>query len=106
LHFGHDTLSGRASPTRIAVPAWLKGLPGLARRVSDQEMKMPKMKTKSGVKKRFKITATGKVKHGVAGKRHRLISHNAKYIRTNRGTTVLSEADSRTVKKWAPYGLD
>jgi len=71
-----------------------------------QEMKMPKLKTKSGVKKRFKLTATGKVKHGVAGKRHRLISHNAKYIRQNRGTTVLSEADSRTVKKWAPYGLD
>ena len=34
---------------------------------------MPKLKTKSGVKKRFKFTATGKVKHGVAGKRHRLI---------------------------------
>ena len=67
---------------------------------------MPKLKTKSGVKKRFKITATGKVKHGVAGKRHRLISHNAKYIRQQRGTTVLWEADSKTVKKWAPYGLD
>jgi large subunit ribosomal protein L35 len=39
---------------------------------------MPKLKTKSGVKKRFKLTATGKVKHGVAGKRHRLISHNAR----------------------------
>ena len=48
---------------------------------------MPKLKTKSGVKKRFKLTATGKIKHGVAGKRHRLISHNAKYIRQNRGTT-------------------
>ncbi len=44
---------------------------------------MPKPKTKSGVKKRFKLTATGKIKHGVAGKRHRLISHNAKYIRQN-----------------------
>jgi ribosomal protein L35 len=42
---------------------------------------MPKLKTKSGVKKRFKMTATGKLKHGVAGKRHRLISHNGKYIR-------------------------
>ena len=51
---------------------------------------MPKLKTKCGVKKRFKISANGKVKHGVAGKRHRLISHNAKYIRQNRGTTVLS----------------
>ena len=42
---------------------------------------MPKLKTKSGAKKRFKFTATGKVKAGVAGKRHRLISHNSKYIR-------------------------
>ena len=66
---------------------------------------MPKLKTKSGVKKRFTVTATGKVKHGVAGKRHRLISHNAKYIRQNRGTTVLSHADTKTVKLWAPYGL-
>ena len=71
-----------------------------------KETTLPKLQTKSGVKKRFKITANGKIKHGVAGKRHRLISHNAKYIRTNRGTTVLSEADTKTVKKWAPYGLD
>jgi large subunit ribosomal protein L35 len=70
-----------------------------------KECKMPKLKTKSGVKKRFKITATGKVKHGVAGKRHRLISHNGKYIRQNRGTEVISDADARTIKKWAPYGL-
>jgi large subunit ribosomal protein L35 len=67
--------------------------------------KMPKLKTKSGVKKRFKLTATGKVKHGVAGKRHRLISHNAKYIRQNRGTEILADADTARVKLWAPYGL-
>ena len=66
---------------------------------------MPKLKTKSGVKKRFKITATGKVKVGVAGKRHRLISHNAKYIRQNRGTKVAAAGDARHVKGWAPYGL-
>ncbi len=66
---------------------------------------MPKLKTKSGVKKRFKITASGKVKHGAVGKRHRLISHNAKYIRQNRGTSVISEPDARTIKLWAPYGL-
>ncbi len=82
------------------------GCQGWFGRVPMKETKMPKLKTKSGVKKRFKLTATGKVKHGVAGKRHRLISHNAKYIRQNRGTTVLADADSRTVKKWAPYGLD
>jgi large subunit ribosomal protein L35 len=71
-----------------------------------QETKMPKLKTKSGVKKRFKITATGKVKHGVAGKRHRLMSHNGKYIRQNRGTEVISDADAKVIKKWAPYGLN
>lgn len=66
---------------------------------------MPKLKTKSGVKKRFKITANGKVKHGVAGKRHRLISHNAKYIRQNRGTKPVAKADEARVKKYLPYGL-
>jgi large subunit ribosomal protein L35 len=67
---------------------------------------MPKLKTKSGVKKRFSLTATGRLKHGVAGKRHRLISHNAKYIRQNRGTEVLDKADTARVKLWAPYGLN
>jgi len=64
---------------------------------------MPKMKTKSGAKKRFKMTASGKVKAGVAGKRHRLISHNSKYIRQQRGTAVLSDADAKIVKKYMPY---
>ena len=66
---------------------------------------MPKLKTKSGAKKRFKLTATGKVKAGVAGKRHRLISHNGKYIRQNRGTKVMSESDAQIIKKFLPYGL-
>ncbi|HXQ46852.1 MAG TPA: 50S ribosomal protein L35 [Caulobacteraceae bacterium] len=66
---------------------------------------MPKLKTKSGAKKRFTITATGKVKAGVAGKRHRLMSHDAKYIRQNRGTKVLNDADAKTVKSaYMPYG--
>ena len=66
---------------------------------------MPKMKTKKAAAKRIKITASGKLKAGVAGKRHRLISHNAKYIRQQRGTKVLAKADQAAVKKWAPYGL-
>jgi len=86
--------------------AWRKGLPWLTGRVPVKGNEMPKLKTKSGVKKRFKLTATGKVKHGVAGKRHRLMSHNGKYIRQNRGTEVISDADAKTIKKWAPYGLN
>lgn len=66
---------------------------------------MPKLKTKSGAKKRFKLTATGKIKAGVAGKRHRLISHSAKYIRQNRGTKVMTESDSKIIKTYLPYGL-
>ncbi len=66
---------------------------------------MPKLKTKSGAKKRFKITATGKLKAGVAGKRHRLISHSAKYIRQNRGTKVMSSSDQKTIRTYMPYGL-
>ena len=66
---------------------------------------MPKLKTKSGAKKRFKITATGKIKAGVAGKRHRLISHSSKYIRQNRGTKVMAASDARIIKTYLPYGL-
>ena len=64
---------------------------------------MPKLKTKSGAKKRFRFTASGKGKAGVAGKRHRLISHNAKYIRQNRGTEVMSDADIVKIKSYMPY---
>jgi large subunit ribosomal protein L35 len=66
---------------------------------------MPKLKTKSGAKKRFKITATGKIKAGVAGKRHRLISHSGKYIRQNRGTKVMGASDTKIIATYLPYGL-
>jgi large subunit ribosomal protein L35 len=67
---------------------------------------MPKMKTKSSVKKRFKITATGKVLAGHGNKRHGLINRPQKMKRTNRGTMALPEQDAKTVKQWAPYGLN
>ena len=68
-------------------------------------IEMPKMKTKSSVKKRFKITATGKVLAGPGNKRHGLINRSQKMKRTNRGSQTLTEMDGRTVKQWAPYGL-
>ncbi|MDH3262823.1 MAG: 50S ribosomal protein L35 [Paracoccaceae bacterium] len=64
---------------------------------------MPKMKTKSGAKKRFKITATGKIKAGQAGKRHGMIKRTKDFIRDARGTTVLSAADTRIIKTYMPY---
>lgn len=66
---------------------------------------MSKMKTKSGAKKRFKLTATGKVKSGQAGKRHGMIKRTKKQIRNQRGTTTLSPQDAKIVKKFLPNGL-
>ncbi len=65
---------------------------------------MPKMKTKSGAKKRFKITGTGRVMAAQAGKRHGMIKRSPKFIRNARGTSVLCKADEGIVKKFMPYG--
>lgn len=64
---------------------------------------MPKMKTKSSAKKRFKITANGRVKVAQAGKRHGMIKRTSKFIRNARGTAVLSAPDERIVKSYMPY---
>jgi large subunit ribosomal protein L35 len=67
---------------------------------------MPKMKTKSAAKKRFKITATGKVLAAAAGKRHGMIKRSNKFIRDARGTMVLAEPDGKKViKNYLPNGL-
>lgn len=60
---------------------------------------MPKLKTKSGAKKRFKITGTGKVMAAQAGKRHGMIKRTAKFVRNARGTSTLAAPDARIVKK-------
>jgi large subunit ribosomal protein L35 len=64
---------------------------------------MPKMKTKSSAKKRFKMTATGKVKAGQAGKRHGMIKRTNDFLRDARGTTVLSASDAKIIKTYMPY---
>ena len=66
---------------------------------------MPKLKTKSSVKKRFKQTASGKVLAGPGNKRHGLINRPQKMKRQNRGSQVLCDQDAKTVLQWAPYGL-
>ena len=66
---------------------------------------MPKMKTTSSAKKRFKITATGKVLAGAGFKRHMLGHKSPKMKRQNRGTFALTDMDAKTVKQWLPYGL-
>ena len=65
---------------------------------------MPKMKTKSSVKKRFSLTAKGKVKANQAGKQHGMVKRSKRQLRDQRGTTTLCDADSRIVKQFMPYG--
>ncbi len=64
---------------------------------------MPKLKTKSGAKKRFRMTANGKVRAQHAGKRHGMIKRSNKFIRQMRGTRILNDCDARIVKKFMPY---
>ncbi len=64
---------------------------------------MPKMKTKSSAKKRFKMTATGRVMAAQAGKRHGMIKRTKKFIRDARGMTELSAPDAKIVKGYMPY---
>jgi large subunit ribosomal protein L35 len=65
---------------------------------------MPKMKTKSGVKKRFSLTASGLVRSGQAGKKHGMVKRSNRHLRNQRGTTILTDQDARIVKLFMPYG--
>jgi len=64
---------------------------------------MPKMKTKRGVAKRFKITGTGKVKRSRANRRHILTSKSPKKKRHLRHGAIVSKANERAVKRLIPY---
>ncbi len=65
---------------------------------------MPKMKTKSGAKKRFKVTKSGKVKSKQAFMRHMQMNKPKSMKRKARGTDVLSDPDARIVlRNFLPY---
>jgi large subunit ribosomal protein L35 len=71
---------------------------------SEKEPKMPKMKTKSGAKKRFRVTATGKVKFSAAYRRHMMRNKPQKMKRDARGMSIMFKTDGETVKQyWLPY---
>ena len=60
---------------------------------------MPKMKTKSSAKKRFKVTGTGKILRRKQGKRHILQKKNRKRKRNLGKATLVSDADIKNVKR-------
>ena len=66
---------------------------------------MPKMKTKSGAKKRFKMTGTGKIKRKSAFKNHILTKKETKQKRRLSQKTVVNKADERNVQLMFPYGI-
>jgi large subunit ribosomal protein L35 len=78
----------RANPAGRAMPAAAK------------ESQMPKLKTKSGAKKRFKVTATGMVLYQQSRKRHGMIKRTKKQIRQLRGTAVLFKTDGDKIKRY------
>ena len=61
---------------------------------------MPKMKTKSSVKKRFRLTATGRVRNNVGYKNHLLTNKPTSMKRKARGTAILCDADARIIRKF------
>ena len=64
---------------------------------------MSKLKTKSGAKKRFKVTAKGKIRSSAAFLSHNLRKRSQKMKRKARGTMILQDCDAKIVKQFLPY---
>ena len=65
---------------------------------------MPKMKTRKAVAKRFKVTATGKVKRNCSGHAHLLTKKNRKRKRRLRQSTIAEPMDARNLKRMIGAG--
>jgi large subunit ribosomal protein L35 len=65
---------------------------------------MPKMKTKRGAAKRFKLTGSGKVRRRKAYLRHILTAKTRKQKRNLNKATIVSAADTKQIKRMLPYG--
>ncbi len=63
---------------------------------------MPKMKTKSGAKKRFIVRASGSIKRATAFKRHILTKKTTKSKRQLRGVHAVHESDVKAVRAMLP----
>ena len=65
---------------------------------------MPKLKTNSGAKKRFKLTKNGKVKKANGWKGHLLEAKSSKRKRHLRKATLVNKTEVDKVKRMLPYG--
>ena len=64
---------------------------------------MPKLKSKSGAKKRFRTTASGKMRASFAFKRHNLRKRTQKMKRKARGSRIMAAPDAKKVRSYLPY---
>lgn len=65
---------------------------------------MPKLKTHRGAAKRFRMTATGKIKRGHSHARHILTKKTAKRKRMLDIDVLVSDSDQKRVEAMLPYG--
>ena len=65
---------------------------------------MPKMKTRKSAAKRYRLTAGGKVKYKKQGLRHILTKKSTKRKRNLRHAAILSDPETRKIKRLLPYG--
>ena len=65
---------------------------------------MPKMKSKRGAAKRFKVRGSGSIKRSQAYKRHILTKRTTKNKRQLRGSTGVHSTNADSVKAMLPYG--
>ena len=70
----------------------------------EEERHMGKLKSHRGAAKRFKFTATGKVKMSSAGMRHLLTGKTARKKRSLGQSALVDKANIETIKKLLPYG--
>ena len=64
---------------------------------------MPKLKTKSSVKKRFSRSGTGKRKFKPAGKQHGMSKRSNKFIRNTRRSAIMASGDAKLIDHMLPY---
>jgi large subunit ribosomal protein L35 len=65
---------------------------------------MPKMKTNSSAKKRFKVTGSGRVRRGSAGLSHMMLGKSSNRLRKLRKHSMVSDSEEKRIKRMMPYG--
>ncbi len=75
----------------------------MTRSLKEKRKKMPKMKTNRGAAKRFKLTATGKVKRSHSHHRHILTKKTTKRKRELRHGVIANPTDAKMIKRLLPY---